>query len=121
MSKKSATVLVVFVIAIVAFCLANACALMTGTYHLDLFNEDNSTNILNNTTDNQDSNPIDIPDSTYQDVKSEDNYVSDHSSNSNSNNNHEEPADSQDSSQEPSGENHNPGSEENNKHGNNEK
>lgn len=45
MSKRSATVFTIFIIAIIAFCLANVFAAMTGTYSLNLFNDDNETEV----------------------------------------------------------------------------
>ena len=44
MSSRSAVVLVIFVVAVIAFCLAGVFATMTGTYHLNLDFGNNSTN-----------------------------------------------------------------------------
>lgn len=78
MSKKSATVFAVFIVAIIAFCLANVFAAMTGTYTLNLFNDDNSTE-LNLTNDTNTSIKVEQSSNSYQDnhVNSEDVYVSD--------------------------------------------
>lgn len=78
MSKRSATVFAVFIVAIIAFCLANVFAAMTGTYTLNLFNDDNSTD-LNITNDTNTSIKVEQSSNSYQDnhVNSEDVYVSD--------------------------------------------
>lgn len=52
MSKKSATVFTIFVVSIIAFCLANVFASMVGTYSFNISNDNNTTtNITNNTID----------------------------------------------------------------------
>ena len=57
MSSRSAVVLVVLLVAIVAFCFAGIFAAMTGTYHLNLGNNDtNQTPFFGNMTNpNSDS------------------------------------------------------------------
>lgn len=107
MSKKSATVLVVFIIAIVAFCLANVCALMTGTYHLNLFNEDNATANLNNTTDNQTDVNLNLQDHSSNHVQSEQHYISNPNSESGSSSG-DESSGGQDSGNIPSQDSNNP-------------
>lgn len=76
LSKKSAAVLVVFVVAIIAFCLANVFAGMVGTYSLNLFNDDNATelNTINNSSTNIEVNTHSSVSSS--DSPSEDVYVS---------------------------------------------
>ncbi|MDO5849162.1 MAG: hypothetical protein Q4P18_06485 [Methanobrevibacter sp.] len=78
MSKKSATVFVIFIVAIIAFCLANVVASMVGTYSLNVFDNDD---LVNNTTDLNDTNDsyINVETSSSDNVKSEDVYVSDNS------------------------------------------
>lgn len=100
MSKKSAAVLVVFVVAIIAFCLANVFAGMVGTYSLNLFNNDNATEL--NTTNNSSLN---IELNTHSSVSSsdspsEDVYVSnqDNHQQDNDNNKPSKPPSEDDSS-----------------------
>lgn len=59
MASRSATVLIIFVIAIVAFCLASVCASMTGTISILPNGTGNGNDILDNFTDSSsDSNKI---------------------------------------------------------------
>lgn len=75
MSKNSAKIFLVFIVAIIAFCLASVCAAMTGTYTLDLFSDDNSTDwnfTNNNTTIEVETGSSNAPQAP---VKTEDVYV----------------------------------------------
>ena len=53
MASRSAMVLVIFLVSVLAFCFAGAFAAMTGTYHLnfDFGNKTNDTSFFGNLTD----------------------------------------------------------------------
>ena len=65
MSSRSATVLVIFIVAIIAFCLACVCASITGPISI-LPNESNSGGILDNLSAITDDN-VDSYDNQYSD------------------------------------------------------
>lgn len=72
LSKKSATVFIIFIVAVIAFCFANIFAAMTPHYE---FNTDNSTlDFGNNTTDNitDDSSDISLDTSSSSSYQEDD-------------------------------------------------
>jgi cytoskeletal protein RodZ len=55
MSSRSAVVLVILLVALIAFCFAGVFAAMTGSYHLNFGNNTNQTHIFGNHTNHSNS------------------------------------------------------------------